>query len=291
MSTLTPARRALRLRLRWPGLVAVSIYGALVILIVSWAFVLLWDGRQNVSFFSVETARRAWSFLKELAGVGSPVGPAYADASAWWRVAHLAYDTLAMSVLAILLAGFGALATFMFGAHNVMLGELSPNAGWGSRAVFGIVRASWTFVRGVPELVWALIVVFVLSPGILPGAVALAIHNYGVLGRLASEAVEGMDTAPARALRSAGAGRLQLLAYGVLPQALPRFMTYLLYRWEVVIRTTIVVGFVAAGGLGMEFRLSMSNFHYTTVTLLLMTYLVLVLGVDFASSQLRRLAR
>ena len=134
-------------------------------------------------------------------------------------------------------------------------------------------------------------VIFILSPGILPGAIALAIHNYGVLGRLASEAVEGMDTSPARALRSAGAGRMQLLLYGVLPQSLPHFMTYLLYRWEVVIRTTVVVGFVAAGGMGMEFRLSMSNFHYTTVALLLAVYLMLVLSVDFASSQLRRLAR
>jgi phosphonate transport system permease protein len=68
-------------------------------------------------------------------------------------------------------------------------------------------------------------------------------------------------------------------------------MTYLLYRWEVVMRTTIVVGFVAAGGLGMEFRLAMSSFHYTTVSLLLMWYLLLVLGVDAASAGLRKLAR
>jgi len=133
--------------------------------------------------------------------------------------------------------------------------------------------------------------VFVLSPGILPGAIALAIHNYGVLGRLAAEVVENLDMKPAHALRSSGANRLQVLVYAVLPQALPRFLTYLLYRWEVVIRTTIVVGFVAAGGLGMEFRLSMSHFHYTTVTLLLMWYLILVLGVDLISTGLRRWAR
>jgi phosphonate transport system permease protein len=119
----------------------------------------------------------------------------------------------------------------------------------------------------------------------------LAIHNYGVLSKLAAEVVEGMDMRPVEALRSSGAGRAKSLVYGVLPQALPRFMTYLLYRWEVVIRTTIVVGFVAAGGLGLEFRLAMSNFHYTTVSLLLMWYLALVLGVDAASAGLRRLAR
>ena len=82
-----------------------------------------------------------------------------------------------------------------------------------------------------------------------------------------------------------------MLMYGVMPQALPQFLTYLLYRWEVVIRTTIVVGFVAAGGLGREFRLSMSFFQYDEVTLLLACYLILVLGVDLVSAWLRRLAR
>ena len=94
---------------------------------------------------------RGWNFIKELVGVGSPLEPAYANASEWWRVGQLAYDTLAMSVLAILIAGIGALLTFMFGAHNVMLGELSPHSGWKSRMVFGSVRASWAFVRSVPE--------------------------------------------------------------------------------------------------------------------------------------------
>ena len=82
-----------------------------------------------------------------------------------------------------------------------------------------------------------------------------------------------------------------MLAYGIIPQVLPQFITYLLYRWEVVIRTTIVVGFVSAGGLGRDFRLSMSFFHYTTVALLLIWYLILVLGVDITASYLRRLAR
>ena len=90
-------------------------------------------------------------------------------------------------------------------------------------------------------------------------------------------------------LQAAGANRAKVLIYGILPQALPRFVTYLFYRWEVIIRTTIVVGFVAAGGLGMEFRLSMSHFHYTTVTMLLIWYLALVIFVDLLSAGMRRL--
>ena len=273
------------------GVMWISLALCFVLLVVSWSFVLGWDRQQRVPFFSIESSSRAWRFIEDLAGVGKVTTPAYTELSEWWRIARLAYETLAMSVLAIMLSGIAAFLTFLLGARNVMVGDLAPNAGLLPRVVFLTVRMSWALVRAVPELVWALIVVFVFAPGILPGAMALAIHNYGVLGKLASEVVEGMDAKPARALQTAGAGRMKMLMYGVLPQALPRFLTYLLYRWEVVIRTTIVVGFVAAGGLGMEFRLSTSNFHYTTVTLLLGWYLILVLSVDVVSSLLRRLVK
>ncbi len=82
-----------------------------------------------------------------------------------------------------------------------------------------------------------------------------------------------------------------MLAYGILPQAMPQFLTYLLYRWEVVIRTTVVVGFVSAGGLGREFRLSLSFFQYTDVALMILWYLVLVMAVDLLSAFLRRMVR
>ena len=82
-----------------------------------------------------------------------------------------------------------------------------------------------------------------------------------------------------------------MLLYGVIPQALPHFVTYLLYRWEVVIRTTVVVGFVSAGGLGRELRLSLSFFHYTDVSQIIIWYLILVITVDLLAAWLRRLAR
>ena len=107
------------------------------------------------------------------------------------------------------------------------------------------------------------------------------------VNELSAEVVENMDTRPARALRGAGAGNFQMMAYAILPQVMPQFITYLLYRWEVVIRTTIVVGFVSAGGLGRDFRLSMSFFHYTDVALLLVWYIILVVAVDLLSAWLR----
>ena len=262
-----------------------------VLVIASWVFVLGADRSQGASVFSLETFHRSWTIIKDFLGVGSSVTPAFARWEEWRQAASLAYDTLVMSVLGAGLAGTVALVTFIFGARNVMIGELAPYRSWTWRGLFLVTRVLFVLSRSLPELVWAMLIVFVFSPGILPGALALGLHNVGILGKLSAEVVEGLDPRPIRALRATGAGQFQVLVYGVLPQALPTFVTYLFYRWEVIIRTTIVVGFVAAGGLGTEFRLSMSHFHYTTVTLILIWYLLLVIGVDLATAALRRLAR
>ncbi|MEE9286139.1 MAG: ABC transporter permease subunit [Dehalococcoidia bacterium] len=279
-------------RLPRPGVVSVSIAAMVMLVVAAWVFVLETDRSQGAGLLSLESVRRGWDFLAhDLLGVDASRTPAFARWSEWKATAPLAYRTMAMSVLAIGIAGLVALATFMFGARNIMMGELAPYGSRVGAAVFVVVRAFFTLTRSIPELLWALIIIFMFSPGILPGALALGVHNAGVLGKLSSEVVEGLDRRPLRALRSAGAGRLQVLAYGVLPQALPRLLTYLFYRWELIVRTTIVVGFVAAGGLGFEFSLAMAHLKYTTVTLLLMWYLLLVVAVDLMAAVFRRLAK
>ena len=283
-----PAGRGTASRLPRLSFTGGSVAAALALTVASWAFLLTSD-RFQTDFISIEAFQRAWDFVKDLLGVGA-ARRAFLEADEWADKGVLAVETLAMSILGIGIAALAALATFMFGARNVMIGELAPYGSWVSRGGWAVTRLFFVLTRGIPELLWALMIVFVFSPGILAGAVALGIHNAGVLGKLGSEVVEGLDTRPIRALRSSGAGSLQVLAYGVLPQALPRFVTFLFYRWEVVIRTTIVVGFVAAGGLGLEFRIAMSTFKFTEVTLILIWYLIIVLAVDVAAAYLRRLA-
>ena len=261
------------------------------LLIVSWVSVLTSDRIARQPFLSVETVDRVIVFVKDLLGLGRTETPAYLHLEAWIETASLAYDTLVISVLAIAVAGSVALATFMFGARNLMVGELAGYRSISSRVIFLVTRAFFVGTRAIPELIWAMLIIFVFLPGIVPAALALGIHNAGILGKLAAEVVEGLDSRPMRALRSSGATRLQIMMYGVFPEVLPRFITYLFYRWEVIIRTTIVVGFVAAGGLGLEFRLSMSYFHYTQITLLVAWYLILVVGVDLTAAFLRRLIR
>ena len=257
----------------------------------SWVYLLFVADGGFRELFRGETWRQAGEFLGQLAGVGAEGTPAFLQWDKWMESGALAYDTLAMSVLAMGIAGVGALLTFLPAARNVATGDLASSASLPSRGLYYLLRGLFIFSRGIPELIIAMIVVFAFSPGILAGAIALGIHNYGILGKLSAEVVEDLDPRSARALRTSGSSVFQMLAYGILPQALPQFLTYLLYRWEVVIRTTVVVGLVSAGGLGREFLLDMSLFRYTDVALLLVWYLILVVFVDLTTMFLRRLAR
>jgi phosphonate transport system permease protein len=242
-------------------------------------------------FASAATLRRLGAFLGELLGVGAAAPAAFSSADAWERTGRIALDTLAMSVLAMGIASVLALALMPLAAHTITPGTRVGSARWAGWGAFGIARVALVLLRGVPELVWALVAVFLFAPGILPGALALGLHNGGVLGRIGAELAEDADPGPVRALRTAGAGRTQVLAYAIVPGLLPRLLTFALYRWEVAVRASVVVGLVGAGGLGLELRLAMSRFDMTHVALVLAWYLLLVVAVDTLTGLLRRLAR
>lgn len=271
------------------GFIAWSLIAWVVLGITAWVWI-YYDGGRLEDVFSTDAWDGISRFVQDLAGQGSKNTPAFAKAEDWINTLKLANETLQMSVLATAIAGVGALITIPFAASNLTHGELSRFTRLSGMVVFWVTRSSYILTRAVPELVWALMIVFVLQAGVLAGAVALGIHNFGVLGRLGAEIVEDIDTRPVRALRSNGAGNVQVMFYGVLPQVLPQFITFLLYRWEVIIRTTAVVGFVAASGLGYQFRLDFAYFKYTDVALLLIVYVIMVWIVDLTSAGLRRLA-
>ncbi len=269
---------------RRPFFVGSSLF-FLFVVTASWVRVLGQDA-SGPGLLSAEAWQRAGDFVADLAGANESGTPAFAQWDSWREALRLAGDTLVMSVLAAGLAAAGALATVSFAAGN-----LAGRGSVANRAIVAVTRTAYLLTRAVPELVWALIVVFVFSPGILAGAIALAIHNFGVLGRLGAEIVEDIDQGPIDSLKSSGAGRVQLLFYGVLPQVLSQFVTFLLYRWEVIIRTSVVVGLVAVAGLGYQFRLDLAFFRYTDVALLLIVYVLLVWAADIVSIGLRKLAR
>jgi len=154
-------------------------------------------------------------------------------------------------------------------------------------ALYAGGKATLNLLRTIPEIVWALIFVFMVGLGPFPGVLALGVHTGGVLGKLFGEALEDVDPAPLEALQTTGASRFRILLYGVLPQALPQFVSYVLYRWEVNIRAAAMMGFVGAGGLGQRIYVTISLFQeHQLLTLLLAIYLIVTL-VDALSAYLR----
>jgi phosphonate transport system permease protein len=152
---------------------------------------------------------------------------------------------------------------------------------------YAFSRALLSLFRSIPELVWALLVVRAVGLGPFAGVLALGISYGGMLGKVYSEILEGVDPRPLEALHSGGAGKLGIVLYGLIPQALPNLLSYTLYRWECAIRASALMGFVGAGGLGQQIELSMRMFQFNEVLTLLGTLFLLVASVDFVSGRIR----
>ncbi|KDR95732.1 phosphonate transport system permease protein [Peptoclostridium litorale DSM 5388] len=273
-----------------PDFVNTSVMIFFIIVFTSWFFIYKVDGADLSKLFSEKNSFHAKKFLNGLFGIGEE-SAAFKDPESWKSALSLTYETLQMSIMATGFASLGMFLTVLFAAKNHANGTLTLKreaSGW---ILFWTARDIYVLTRAVPELIWAMMIIFVFKPGILPGAIALALHNFGILGKLCAEVIEDIDHRPISNLSSSGANALQMLFYGILPTVTPKFITFMLYRWEVIIRTTIVVGLVGAGGLGQQFKLSMSWFHYTDVTLLLICYLILVFAADIISEGLRKIAQ
>jgi len=151
-----------------------------------------------------------------------------------------------------------------------------------------LARAIQNLSRTLPELLWALMFIFVVGLGPFAGALALGLHTAGVLGRLYSEALEEVPSGPMLALRASGASRSAAATFAVVPQAFPQLVAYTLYRWEVNIRASAILGVVGAGGLGKALLISLSLFqHHRTLTLIAVV-VAIVASVDLFSGWLRR---
>ena len=146
-------------------------------------------------------------------------------------------------------------------------------------------------VRSIPPTVWALLVLFVLLPGVLPGAVALGIYSAGVLTRLFADALETMPRAPTTHLRAAGAGPVAATAYATAAQVSPTFTSLSLYRLEVAGRESVVVGIVGAGGLGRLLSAQTNAFAFAAMTSTLITMMAMTIVVDLAARSARTALR
>src|SRR6185369_12679827 len=170
----------------------------------------------------------------------------------------------------------------------VPLAYLASAAGREKPTLNPLTRGLLTILRGIPELVWALLFVRVFGLGPAAGVLALGL-TYGVmLAKVYAEILESVAQAPARALRQTGAGRPLAILYGLLPQASKELASYTVYRWECAIRASVVMGFVGAGGLGQLMDQAMKMLNGGEAASILLTFMVLVFAADGLSGWLRR---
>jgi phosphonate transport system permease protein len=153
--------------------------------------------------------------------------------------------------------------------------------------VFYPARAALNFLRSIDTLVYALVFVAAVGLGPFPGVLAVIAYTTTSLAKLYSEAIEGIERGPVDAITATGATRLQVLRFGVLPQVLPLFLSYVLYRFESNIRAATVLGFVGAGGIGFYLQTYLRMIDYPAASTVLLVTVVMVMAVDFVSSRLR----
>ncbi|APR05556.1 PhnE/PtxC family ABC transporter permease [Thauera chlorobenzoica] len=198
-------------------------------------------------------------------------------------------ETMAIATAGIALALLLAVPLSILSTRALAVAAIGPGPGrLGGSMLRATGRAVLTFLRAVPEIVWALMFVRVLGLGPAAGVLALAITYGGMLGKVYTEILESTDTRPARAILEAGGGRFAALAYGLLPNAAQELTSYTVYRWECAVRASVIMGFVGAGGLGQLMDQSMKMLNGGEAATILLVFLVLVLFADALSAALRR---
>jgi phosphonate transport system permease protein len=179
------------------------------------------------------------------------------------------WGTLLATVLSIPLAILGA-------------GNTTPHP-----IVFHATRMFLNALRSINELVFALIFVSAVGLGPFPGVLAIAMHATGMLAKFSAEEIEGVDRGQVEALQATGAGRLQVILFGVIPQVVPAFVSYAIYRFDVSIRSATVLGLVGAGGLGFSLFKTMKLFRYHETATCILVIFLLVLVSDWLCARVR----
>lgn len=208
---------------------------------------------------------------------------------------QLSAETVVMSIVAIVMAGVPAIVISLFATTALLntsdRGATSIQSSPVVRVIAGALRTLLIGIRGLSDGIWVLLATLVFFPGVFAGACALAIYNFGVIGRILTQVNESSDKRAFTVLRTQGASFGGAVFYGLLPQTFNKYLAYILYRWEVCLRATVVVGVAGAGGLGAHLEQQMASFDYRGVATTLICFIVLTIVVDFLSTSGRRMLR
>ncbi len=206
-----------------------------------------------------------------------------------WVFTEIYWETLKMIwrplVETIHIATLGTAITFVVAFPIAFLSarNTTPNT-----ATWLIGRFILVTSRSVNTIVWGLLFVAIFGPGPVAGIWAIAARSIGFMGKLIAEAIEEIDEGTVEAIEATGAGRLQVLWIGVLPQVLPVIWGTTIYRWDINIRESTVLGFVGAGGIGIQLYSSINQFKWHEVAVMLASIFVIVVISEFVSAAVRQ---
>lgn len=195
----------------------------------------------------------------------------------FWTYATLIWETILMAMTATLI-GAGMAFVLSFPAAN----NLAPNS-W----IYWISRRFLEICRGIPEILLALVFVFMIGIGPLAGVLAIAIHTAGALGKLFAEVNENASSRPVEGIAAVGGNWPEKIAYGVVPQVAPNFFSYAMLRFEINVRASSIIGFVGAGGIGQELNRVISFYSDDRVLAVLILVVLTVTVIDLISERIR----
>jgi phosphonate transport system permease protein len=267
MMTTIPARgRTWRRRdprtqlLVWFGwLIAVALFCGCFQLISErtiWAFVR--DAPEQAGDLAVRMVPPDWLYIRRL---GRPI-----------------WDTINMATIGTAVAVVLAIPVAYCAARNT-----TPS--------MSIVRPIALFVivssRSINALIWALMLVTIIGPGVFAGIIAIALRSIGFCAKLLYEAIEEIDESQVEAVRSTGASGAQVTSYGIVPQVMPAFAGISVFRWDINIRESTVLGLVGAGGIGLELNAAITQLYWTQVSLILLVVIGTVIVSEWVSAKIR----
>lgn len=225
-----------------------------------------WDGLHQVFDFPSEVLSEAWAKLANLPGIFIEHVPAL-------------IETLNIAAVATLIGALAAMALSLLATRGL--------ARW--PRMIPVFRRTMDALRAIPEIVIALVLIYVLGGGPVPAVIAIALHTGGALGKLFSEVAENADLKPVEGLASVGATWGQRMWLGIIPQVAPNWLSYALLRFEINVRASAILGFVGEGGIGHDLKLAMQwgqGRYDQVVAIFLLLFLAIVI-IDRISDHFR----
>jgi phosphonate transport system permease protein len=234
-------------------------------------FVYCWQliSEKTMWFFVIDAPAQALDLGSRM------VPPKWAYINVLWGAI---WDTLNIATLGTLMALVLAVPTAFLAARNT-----TPSRAFVRPVALFIIVSS----RSINSLIWALMLVTILGPGVFAGIIAIGLRSIGFCAKLLYEAIEEIDETQVEAVTATGAGRAQVLEYGIVPQVLPAFAGISVFRWDINIRESTVVGLVGAGGIGLQLNASIMNLAWSQVSVILLVIIATVVLSEWVSARVR----